>query len=460
MSFIFQLIVLFLCLLMFRVSIKWKLPIIILSLAIFNSVTISFIPYGSTFYIVLIFFFLSELKNLKKYRMILKGRLVYKLLFLQIIAMLIYYFSSPHYIGKIDQFIRLLISLLLGSYFMLAYSYCATQNKESVKCLSKAVYYSALIMAFIGIINLLFKEPIFLEMTSGYGSNDNASLPLDFTERFRVQSTYLNPFDYGYMCLILMSFSVYFYFKKYMSGNKFIIVILCCLFGVVTCNCRTIFICLLLGGCVFVLVAFKGRKKLKYIIMTIGLLIFAYSFIPLVQEKVDQSLTAFTDTQGEKVGGSNLDMRGMQFARVLYHIQGHELFGRGLDYFNIDMGWSQVNDVDKNGNSVSLVDPDLAGLEGIYLSYLLERGIVGLSIWIVFNVALIVYFMKRLNTNRIESSLGIVTVIMYILFANMTGELNSLVPTLLLLGFLMKIIDTTSKRLSTDNENVSKLNRL
>lgn len=305
------------------------------------------------------------------------------------------------------------------------------------------VYYSAIVMTIIGILNFVLKHSVLLDFTIGDVSGPGVVL-LDATTRFRVQSTFINPFDYGYMCLMLLAFSVYLYYDKCLNRIKFILIVLCCLFGVLTCNCRTVLICLILGGCIFVFTAFKGKNKLKNIVMIILVSVLAYSFIPVVQEKVDQSLTAFTDTQGRQVGGSNLDMRALQFARVLYHIQGHELFGRGLDYFLIDMGWNQYDLVDEYGNHFALEDPDLAGMEGLYLSYLLERGFVGLAIWVVFNVALIVYFIKGIARNRIAASIGLVTVTIYILFANMTGELNSLPPTLLFVGILMKIIDSPS----------------
>lgn len=438
MTLIFQLIVIFLCLLMFRVNIKWKLPILLFSLAFFSSVTISFIPYGSTFYIVPISFFFSEFFHFKKNLNTLKKSLVYKLIVLQIIATLIYYVNSPHYVGWFDQFLRLCVGTLISSYFILVYSYCSIQNRNAVKCLSKAVFYSALLLAIIGVVNYLFHRPVFLELISNNVLSSDV-LPMDDNSvRFRVQSTYINPFDYGYMCLMLVFFALYLYQNKYMTRKKFLVIALSCLFGVLFCNCRTILICMLLGMGVFVLTAYKGRTKFKNIVVIISVLILAYAFVPVVQDKVNQSLTAFTDTGGQQVSGSNLDMRAMQFARVLFHIQGHELFGRGVDYFGIDMGWL------KYGNADETQDSDLAGLEGLYLSYLLERGIVGLSIWIFFNVTLIVYFIKRLKMNRNEASLGLTILTIYILFANMTGELRSLAPTLLFLGVLMKIIDSSS----------------
>ena len=70
-------------------------------------------------------------------------------------------------------------------------------------------------------------------------------------------------------------------------------------------------------------------------------------------------------------------MRIVQFTAVLYHIKDHLLFGRGKDFFSIDLGFGEEG-------IKTLIDKDLLGLESVLMNLLLERGIVGVLFWCVF----------------------------------------------------------------------------
>ena len=56
--------------------------------------------------------------------------------------------------------------------------------------------------------------------------------------RFRVQSMFLSPFDYGYISMMLLILHFYAYKRKLESKLWFGIVIICSLFGIVFCGCR------------------------------------------------------------------------------------------------------------------------------------------------------------------------------------------------------------------------------
>ena len=85
------------------------------------------------------------------------------------------------------------------------------------------------------------------------------------------------------------------------------------------------------------------------------------------------------------MSGSSIEMRVLQYTAVMNHVRDHFLLGRGLDYFFIDMGWSEGKQY--------LVDQDLFGLEGVLMNYLLERGFLGICFYLFFLCLCFVFFL-------------------------------------------------------------------
>ena len=160
-----------------------------------------------------------------------------------------------------------------------------------------------------------------------------------------------------------------------------------------------------------------------------------YHYSHFVQSKVEFALSVFADRDSE-IGGSDIESRAVQFARVLYYLQGHWLTGRGYDFFWIDLQFSE-------GQQYSL-DPELLGLEGVHLKYLLERGILGYAMYLIFYLLLISYIWRHRKSNREEAAGAMCLLVLYLSFAHMTGELKSVPPTLLTLGMFLRLIQNES----------------
>ena len=154
-----------------------------------------------------------------------------------------------------------------------------------------------------------------------------------------------------------------------------------------------------------------------------------------VLHELNQRATALLK-QFEKnsdVDGSSLELRTLQYAAVLYHVQDNPLFGCVYQYFIIDIGW---------GDGVKyLKDTRLAGLEGVAMSYILERGFVVFALYLLFYISIIISFFRNRKFSMVATAFGISVVCTYLSFANMTGELLSVYPTLLLLGYVLKVVD-------------------
>ena len=85
-----------------------------------------------------------------------------------------------------------------------------------------------------------------------------------------------------------------------------------------------------------------------------------------------------------------------------------------------------------------LEDTDLAGLEGVMMALLIERGIVGIVAYLVFYLSLAVQLYKMRRIDSVASACCCSILVSYFLFANFTGELLSVAPTLFIAGAFLK----------------------
>ncbi len=434
MALVARLILFVLCALMFVVNRRYKFALLILSTICFSFVVLPFIPFGGGKYVLSECFIMSELPFIIRHLRNIRSSIIWKVLVVVLIFIIICIVTSPHYNSDVNNMLRILITDFIAKYLALAYAFICIAREKDLEPALKVSFYGLLVLTIFGVLNYISKSAIFInENGSGIETNDITELLGDkfiYSDRFRVQSMFINPFDYGYICIVLAILHVWGYLKGQLSKSRFNISMACCIFGIVTCGCRTVIICALLSYMVFLLLGERMKKRVQYflLICTIGLI--SYSNIPYVKDKVDSTLTAF-DMESD-YGGSSIEMRTLQYATVLKYIDGYEWFGRGKDFFQIDLGFSEG----KSG----LVDRDLYGLEGVLMKLLLESGYVGVALYILIYCILFYYSYKYRKVDRQQASLSISLLVAYLSFANMTGELQSVFPTLLVLGALLSIL--------------------
>ena len=445
MQAIAQFILICLCFLMLKVEREKKLAILFLSTICFDCVRISFIPFGYAKYILCISFLISEIPYIRNHIKSIKRTILSSLVFSMIIATIILAINSPHY-NNMTQYIRITIMELVVKYFVVCYAFLSIKEIRGLNKTFKLSFYGLIILTGFGALNYITKNAIFIdEMLKGMTLTDvmeDAGSKFTNSERFRVQAMFPNPFNYGYICILLLLFNWFGYLNKLISKKQLYISILCCFFGIITCGCRTNILCAIIGIIMFTLFAFNNKKKLKYIFIGIIGSTILISSIPTIQDKISETMSIF-DKDSSKVGGSSIEMRIIQYTAVLYHIRGHEWFGRGLDFFNIDLGWGEGKQF--------LVDKDLFGLEGVIMNYLLERGIIGVLIYFTFYISLLIFIYKNRKLDKYTAALGIATLSSYLAFSNMTGELSSVFPTLLITGCCIKLLYLKKQTLNSIN---------
>jgi len=416
------------CGLMFYLKREWKAAMLVMGAMTLTLVNIPGIPLRNANYLLQVAFLLSELKNLSRYfkRLRYTPYIWIPLLLVSVSALLAALTSPYTGIKEIIEF------ELLFKYFNLAYAFWAIKDEKSLKPILLISTYCLIVLTFFGVTNYITKSSIFVNAvtegrTSMYG---DVALGDAFREsdRFRVQSMFKYAFDYGYICAAILLLHLHGWYRHLESKREFIIAIVCCSFGVFICGCRTVWMSAALSIACYSMWAFKLNRNVMYGIVALILLVIAYNTVPAVEEKVNQVTDAFVEDSETK--GSSIQMRIIQYASVLIRIEGNEWLGLGKGYWG--------NAYAEDPESIR----DILGVESVILSYLLERGIIGLVLWVFFYTIIFRYFKKNRKKRKKITGLGASILVLYLIFSIGTGELGSVYPTMLLLGIVIKSVES------------------
>jgi len=434
MLFVIQFFVCCLGGLMFLLPMKHKLAILVFSFICLDAVPIGISIFNSSENLLSSCFFISELPKIFVHIKRMRRTLLLKLMLLMTVATIVLLVYSPHY-HKATGVVSLILQELIFKYFAVVYGFLCVKNKIDLKPTINIAFVGMLLLTFWGIVNLMVRSSPWLDIVQ-IKETEIALSDYETSDRFRVQSMFANPFCYGYVCTLCFLFFMYAKKIRLISKTGLWIVGFCSLFGAIACACRTLWVLFFIGIIIYYSVYLSKRNIFK---MGIAIVLLCLGIFMAMPERLKSGLTEkftsaiSTNTSMLAEGGSSIGMRIVQTTAVLYYIDGHYMFGRGRDFFLIDMGWGD------NGKK-SLLDKDLWGLEGIYMNLLLERGIFGLLCWIVFCFSIFLFFFKHRKIYKDESALAISIVSIYVLFACMTGELNSALPSFLVLGMMLKMI--------------------
>jgi len=329
----------------------------------------------------------------------------------------------------------------LGSYFLLFIFYMyAWEN--TFRTLIPTVAVCAVLLTVAGIVNFVLRfNPYILEMGRAF----DVFLYQDYInsyERFRVNSLFANPFDYGYVCLTINMLSTYCKRKGIIGPRMFALLIICSLFGILACNCRTVIVAYVIGLSCYTFFSNKLGVFLKYSLAAVVLLALSYSFFEPVQIKTDQVLSIFSpqDTRNSLKRGSSLKMRARQLEGSYEYFMQSPVIGNGYKFIGKKLNSRQQF---KTGN----LDKKMWSYESVIFILLIERGIVGILTYVFLYGGLFVYMFRNLKYDRPLAGLGIAILADYLFFAVATGELSSVPITLAFTGIIIKQIELKKLRL-------------
>ena len=421
------------CLLMFCVKREWKAAMLVMGAMTLTLVDIPGIPLRKANLLLQVAFLLSEWRDLPRHFKRLQSTpyLWIPLLIVSFSALLAA-LTSPY--TSIKETIEY---ELLFKYFAIAYAFWAVKNEKSLKPILQVSLYCLIVLTFFGLLNYIDKNAIFVNaltegQTTRYG---DVALGDIYTEsdRFRVQSMFQYGFDYGYICAAILLLHLHGWYRHLESKTEFIIAIACCTFGILTCGCRTVWVCAIFSLICYSMWVFQLNRNVIYGMMAVMLLILSYNTVPAIEEKVNQMTDIFVENS--ETSGSSIQLRMSQYMYVAIHAEGHEWLGLGKGY------WEYMHTKDPESTR------DLYGVESIILQTLLERGIVGLLLWAAFYTVIFLYFWRNRIRRKKLTGLGVSILTLYLVFSIGTGELGSAYPTMLLLGSTMKMIESKKRRL-------------
>ena len=422
------------CCLMFYIKREWKAALLVMGAMTLTLVNIPGIPLHNANFLLQAAFILSEWHHWPQhFRELRRTPCLWILLLLVSVSVMLAELTSPYV-----NFRLFLQSELLFKYFALAYAFWAVKDEKSLKPVLQVSLYCLIVLTFFGVLNYIEKNAIFVNALAE-GMKSTASEDIAFGDfytenaRFRVQSMFKYPFDYGYICVAILILHLHGYHRHLESIRAFVIALVCCLFGILTCGCRIVWVGAIFSIACYSMWVFRLSRNVMYGIIAVILLIIAYNTVPAVEDKVNKVTDIFVENS--ETGGSSIQLRMSQYLYVLVYTEGNEWLGLGEGY------WSHTY----------AEDPDsvygLAGVESVILKYLLERGIIGLVLWAMFYTIIFFYFWRNRKRRKALTGLGVSILALYLVFSIGTGELGSVYPTMLLLGMAMKMIESKKRRI-------------
>lgn len=252
----------------------------------------------------------------------------------------------------------------------------------------------------------------------------------------RAQGTISHPITYG--ALIVMMLLTYYTVKlkkpklNFKDHLKIGLATTIIIGGALFTNSRTPLILFVVPLIIFAL-SQSAAKSLKYTLTFSLIFVTLFSTSELFREKVLSVANIFDSNFGEDMNGSDLAMRGAQFAASARHFFNSPLVGGGLD---------ATRNIVSSG-----LDPDLFNTESIVFRLMIDQGSLGLISYAVFFFLL---YIKVARTIRQQSArrmyLGMV--IGYITFTISTGLIDTLQNTLFMICALYYVfkLETNKNR--------------
>lgn len=399
-----------------------RLLVLIMSILLLDCFSVGGFSFSNVRELLVLVFALLEIREIHADWRQMRHTIIPWLLLIITVGDIVLIIHSPH-LHSTGPMAGFIIGDIIVKYGALAYGFVGLRSRAQFYSFWKPVFFALIFITLMGIVETVFGSSPLHNLLGIDNSWRNEA-------RNRATSIFISPFDYGYLNILLLIYYLYCNRRGQLKKWVFYTAMGCCLIGVVICGCRTVLATFLVVMFTYAVLAFDFFKNAGLGITVIVLGALAYSYIPVVQEKVDFLYSAI-DPRSDVVGSSN-EMRLAQYATTLYYVRNDMLLGRGYNFFNFDMGWAE-------GGHETLRDKDLQGLEGVLMNYLLERGIVGVVFYLGFYAFSITYFIIRRPRFKQEAACVVSLLIACASFGNMTGELGAVLPTMLFVGMYYKL---------------------
>lgn len=309
-------------------------------------------------------------------------------------------------------------------YMALFVGFAALKDISDFNRILKPLSIIILVVAVYGCVTLVLQDNPYVELI--ISSFESENIWRDVQSRgYRVYSTLNNPIVYGYvMCIathvVMICYGVY-------RKNIWLAIAFLSFLNIFLANSRTGVVSgFLMYSLYVVLKNGISVSLLKHISIASVVCLLSYFFIPAIQTSADSAIDIFL-TGGENTGGSDMELKDMQFDTSYQLFLLHPFFGNGFNYFK---------EVLSEDDSVWL--EDLAGMEGFAYELMIEEGGIMIASVVLLFIMIVLNFYKN-NKNSSFAPIGIAWTLSFLFFICATGTYGGIFTIgMVFIGIILK----------------------
>lgn len=356
-------------------------------------------------------------------------------------------------IGIFDERLSLFLKIyrplyhFLESFSVVFLTYCHIKSLRDIRYIYNIIIIYFSFFAIYGISNFFTRQSEYFNfIVDVYGGRNFAESNMERgVDRFRITSFSWHAIVYGflvYMALLMQAFM--FATKRIIKYHKnlYLVIFLLLLVNLFLVNSRTPLFSFVIGAGIFLVFGASLKQKIKAASIGLILICSVFAYVPSATKLVNESIKTFS-SKGSKLEGSSLEMREIQLAASVAVFNQNPLFGNGFAYIVEDLGYSSR----KNERESS---SDFAGFESYIYKLLIEQGLLGIIGNIVLFFSWIVWLLNVYKEVTWEGQkmvvLCISMILAYLFFITGTGDLNTFLVFMSIMGINTKFI-IISKRL-------------
>lgn len=258
------------------------------------------------------------------------------------------------------------------------------EDQKQIKTILYFIYGSIFIAGIYGILSYIIKLNPYILITSIIYNNPLGQIEMSEEVRGalqgRTQGTLSAALSWGQIINILLLFLLM--IKSYIKKRNFIVLFIILFLNAILCGSRTILLSALIG---IALTLFRNplKKILKYTFITLLSSIILLSIAnnnkkyQIYVDTIEATLFFWNQQKSEdiEIKGSSVELRKRQLEESFNLIKNDLFTGLG-------QGWID-NDYQKNG-----LHPIMLGFESVIYRKLVETGLIGFIIWLLFYLSL------------------------------------------------------------------------
>lgn len=338
---------------------------------------------------------------------------------------LIYRFLYP-FLDAMDIY----LPLFLGFFFF-------KERNLDIQIYKPLIYLSCIVCVY-GIFNFITHYNPFVEWMIKVYSVDSRTFEILLREgwggiRKGVMSLYRYTFDFGFNSGIFL-LCLFYYGLTYRTKKIVYVCIVLSFLGVFLSASRTIILSVAFSTMLLFLLTKNSKKKSKILLFALLFVFLLYLFVPFVSSYINLILDTIIFQKGDLETGSSVSMREGQLVGALSLFSQNPILGNGFKYIFLDLDWKNFTYID-----------GMAGFESLVYMLLIERGVVGITVFFMFFLSIFVYYLKHIRTCRKYAALGLSIHVLFMLCAVGTGTLDSWQNSMLIQGMIIKSIELNGK---------------